>query len=270
MVFTIHRNVSPCKGRDRYARRLAASRNDDVRDGNHELGLLIMVVLAAGCIGRFPQLVRQSLSPVKTFDSDLSLVGGEVADLDVGSCRSFGNPVDWDGFIEFSSASFMSESESLKEMTSIFKTHGESGFLIPLALMIGLTPAICEELLFRGYMQTRLVKSFGASAGIFVSSALFALLHMDFVHVIAVFPLGLFLGWVTWRSGSLFPAILGHFVNNSISVVLAVHASENDPTQIPAPALAFVAAILALGAAGFAATCYAAVSYRPVERTPIA
>ncbi len=39
---------------------------------------------------------------------------------------------------------------------------------------------------------------------------------MDLVHVIAVFPLGLYLGWITLQSGSLFPAMIGHFVNNSI------------------------------------------------------
>ncbi len=164
----------------------------------------------------------------------------------------------------------MQESESLKELSNVFRTHGENGFMIPLALMIGLTPALCEELLFRGYMQTRLIKSYGPWAGIFVASALFAMFHMDFVHVIAVFPLGVFLGWVTWRSGSLFPAMLGHFANNAISVVLAVNAPEDNPEMLSAPALAFMAAILACGAAGMAATCYAAVTYRQSDSTQIA
>ena len=89
---------------------------------------------------------------------------------------------------------FMTESENLEMMSEVFRVHGESGFLIPLALLIGLTPALCEELLFRGYVQTRLNHSFGPIAAILVSSLMFAGFHMDPVHVVAVFPLGVFLG----------------------------------------------------------------------------
>ena len=222
------------------------------------IGLVIMLVLPQLAL-IVPVIAAAVLSPIP-LRKRLSLVRGQWP-MWTWLGAAFATPL-----IGMVSAivigAIMPESESLKEMTSIFKSHGESGFLIPLALMVGLTPAICEELLFRGYMQTRLVKSFGAAGGILTASFLFALLHMDLVHIIAVFPLGLFLGWVTWRSGSLFPAMLGHFVNNSISVVLAVYAPEGQPAMLAAPALAFMAAILALGAVGLAATCYAAVMYR--------
>ena len=72
----------------------------------------------------------------------------------------------------------------------MFRSHGQNGFLFPLALMIGATPAICEELLFRGYIQTRLVRSLGPLLGVGIASFLFAAFHLDLVHVIAVFPLG--------------------------------------------------------------------------------
>lgn len=222
------------------------------------IGLPIMVVFPQLALV-IPAIMAAFLSPVQ-IRQRLSLVRGDWP-IWTWVAVAFATPLI--GMVSAMAISaFLPESESIKELTNIFRSHGESGFLIPLALMIGLTPAICEELLFRGYVQTRLTKSFGPIAGILTASFLFALLHMDFFHIIAVFPLGLFLGWTTWRSGSLFPAVMGHFVNNSFSVVLAVYVSEENPELIPAPAIAFMAAILACGAAGLAATCYASVAYR--------
>ncbi len=230
------------------------------------LGLFVMVVLPQLALV-FPAIVAAFLSPVET-RRRLSLVRGHWP-VWTWVAAAMATPLV--GMISAITVGlFLDESESLQELSDVFRSHGENGFMIPLALMIGMTPAFCEELVFRGYMQTRLTKSVGPLAGILMASALFAAFHMDFVHVIAVFPLGVFLGWVTWRSGSLFPAMLGHFVNNAISVVLAVNAPEDNPQMLSAPALAFMAAILACGAAGMAATCYAALMYRPSDSAPIA
>lgn len=161
---------------------------------------------------------------------------------------------------------FMTESENLQMMSDVFRAHGESGFLVPLALLIGLTPALCEELLFRGYVQTRLNHSFGPFAAILVSSLMFAGFHMDPVHVVAVFPLGVFLGLVCWRSGSLLPAMLGHFVNNTVSVVMVVLSPASDADAISPTMSNFLTLILVVGVSGFVLTVYAWQKYpRPFE-----
>jgi len=116
----------------------------------------------------------------------------------------------------------MGESESLEEMTSIFRSLGQGGFFIPLALMVGITPGICEELLFRGYVQTRLVQRWGGILAILITSAVFAAFHMDLIHSTAVMAVGIYLGWLSWASGSIFPAMIAHFVNNFLSVVAVV------------------------------------------------
>ena len=165
---------------------------------------------------------------------------------------------------------FLDESDTLKQMTEIFRGHGQSGFLFPLAMMIGATPAICEELLFRGYIQTRLTDSLGPLLGVGLASFLFAAFHLDPVHVIAVFPLGVFLGWVTWQSGSLFPAMLGHFVNNVISVVGVVVAPEENTEMLALPALAFSLSILGMGLIGMVAVSIASIIYRREQPDPLA
>ena len=161
---------------------------------------------------------------------------------------------------------FLTESANLKMMSDVFRGHSESGFLIPLALIIGMTPAVCEEILFRGYVQTRLTRSFGPGIGIFVASFLFAAFHMDFVHIVAVFPLGVYLGFVVWRSGSLFPAVLAHFVNNVISVVGVAFAPEGKTDVLALPTMVVSLLILGTGIIGAAAVVVATVQYgRPAQ-----
>ncbi|QEG40109.1 CPBP family intramembrane glutamic endopeptidase [Roseimaritima ulvae] len=148
---------------------------------------------------------------------------------------------------------FLTESESLKDMSELFRSIGSGAFLFPLALMIGGMPAICEELLFRGYVQSRLTKRFPPIAGILMASAVFAVFHMDPVHVVAVFPIGVWMGWLSFRSGSIFPAMLAHLINNVLAVVTVVinPAEHVDTLALPAAfAMLFILAAGVLGLAG--------------------
>ncbi len=156
---------------------------------------------------------------------------------------------------------FMEESESLKQMSEAFRHHGATGFLIPIAFLIGATPALCEELLFRGYIQTRLTQSFHPFLGIFIASFFFAAMHMDIVHIVAVFPLGFYLGWLTWRSGSIFPSILAHFVNNVTSVVAVVFAPEEATDVLGLPTLMVSLSILVFGFLGLMTAVGASAYY---------
>lgn len=164
--------------------------------------------------------------------------------------------------------SLVEESENLQMMSDIFRAHGRSGFLIPLAFLIGATPAFCEEVLFRGYVQTRLNRSIGPIAGIVISSAMFAMFHVDWVHVIAVFPLGLFLGLVAWRSGSLLPAMLAHFVNNAVSVFSVVLGPEDQKLGVPEGMQLFISIVILAGLAGTVLTILAWRRY-PLASEPL-
>ncbi|QDT04065.1 CAAX amino terminal protease self- immunity [Rubripirellula lacrimiformis] len=222
-------------------------------------GLLIVVVLPQLALV-MPSIVAGKLSPVP-FRQRLGLVRGHWP---VWAWFAAAAATPLVGLISsLVVGSFMEESENLKEMSRIFRNHGESGFLFPLAMMIGATPAICEEFLFRGYVQTRLVRSFHPLIGIFVASFLFAAFHMDLVHVIAVFPMGMFLGVISYRSGSLFPAMLGHFVNNVISVVLVVMAPEDATDVLAAPAIMISMSIILIGLVGMGGTIFSIAWFKP-------
>ncbi|MEM0926601.1 MAG: type II CAAX endopeptidase family protein [Planctomycetota bacterium] len=159
--------------------------------------------------------------------------------------------------------SLMSESENLQRMSDVFRQFGANGFMLPLAFVIGMTPAVCEELLFRGYVQTRLNRRIGPAMGILLSSFLFAAFHMDPIHCIAVFPLGVYLGVLTWRSGSLFPAMLAHFVNNAISVVAVVIGPESMDDAVSLEMVLFIFIVGVIGLASGAFTMIALWMFAP-------
>jgi uncharacterized protein len=137
----------------------------------------------------------------------------------------------------------LTESDHLKMMSDMIRQHGQNGMLIPILFCIAVVPAVCEELVFRGYLQPRLIRSMGrwmsvrgsrpkvaatvsAILGIGLSSLLFATFHLDPTHIVVVIPLGIWLGIITHKTGSLYPAMLGHFVNNAVSVIGTVYGSE--------------------------------------------
>jgi len=90
---------------------------------------------------------------------------------------------------------------------------------VPFTLFIAIAPAVTEELFFRGYMQRRLLERWPPWLAILVCSLLFALLHIDPHHVVFAFPLGLWLGVVAWRTGSIWPSMLCHaFINGGWNI----------------------------------------------------
>jgi membrane protease YdiL (CAAX protease family) len=100
----------------------------------------------------------------------------------------------------------------------VLPTLHELGSRLPLWLLwptFALLPGIAEELLFRGVLQRALR---GAVSAVLVSGGLFALFHVDPVHVVGVLPLGLFLAWVAQRSGTLV-TIFAHVTNNTLAVI---------------------------------------------------
>ncbi|HEY0984817.1 ABC transporter permease subunit/CPBP intramembrane protease [Schlesneria sp.] len=86
-------------------------------------------------------------------------------------------------------------------------------------LAMAVTPALCEEIAFRGYLLSGFRRSQRAGLGIFLSSFAFGLIHMIPQQVFNAFLLGLVLGLTCVRTGSLYPGVVFHFVYNSLGVL---------------------------------------------------
>jgi membrane protease YdiL (CAAX protease family) len=80
--------------------------------------------------------------------------------------------------------------------------------------VICVSAPILEELLFRGLLLPGLLKNYGPRKAIFQSSLLFGVMHLNPAQVVSAFLLGLFLGWLYYRTKSLAVCIVVHFLNN--------------------------------------------------------
>ena len=105
--------------------------------------------------------------------------------------------------------------------------------LVPSLLMIAVTPAICEELLFRGYIQRQFERSAGIDWSIALSGILFGVYHLQPTKVLPLALLGCYFAFLTWRSGSLVPAMVAHFCQNALAIV-ATNVYTRTPGRSPA------------------------------------
>ena len=103
----------------------------------------------------------------------------------------------------------------------IIKMFIGQGSLFSSLVIIAALAAISEELLFRSVIQKALIKLFkNAHVAIIVTALVFSAFHGDFFGFFPRFILGMMLGYMFWMSGSIFPSMLMHFVNNATIVML--------------------------------------------------
>ncbi len=96
-------------------------------------------------------------------------------------------------------------------------------------LIFALVPAICEEAAFRGYILSGLSNVYRPAWAIVLSALLFGFLHVLFSLTSQFFNatlLGMLLGLIALRSGSLVPGIVFHFVNNTLAVSIGEAATS--------------------------------------------
>ena len=91
-----------------------------------------------------------------------------------------------------------------------------------LLMLVGVLPGVCEELLFRGFLQAGLRKSLESDAwAIVVGALVFAAFHLNPWTFASLLIIGLYLGVLVQRTRSLVPAMLAHALNNAQSLVIA-------------------------------------------------
>ncbi len=97
-------------------------------------------------------------------------------------------------------------------------------------LAVGLLAPVAEEIVFRGAVLRSQLHAGGSLSPaassrsplvpIVVSAVLFALVHVNPAQMPHAFLVGLLLGWMYWRTGSILPAVAFHWANNSIAYIL--------------------------------------------------
>ncbi len=136
--------------------------------------------------------------------------------------------------------------ESAAKQMAAFMSHQTIKDLVVNLVSIALLAAIGEELLFRGMVQRLLIKWFrNPWAGIIVSAILFSAFHFQFYGFVPRLVLGILLGVVYWYSGSLWVAILAHFVYDALLIVMVYMnpGLMNEDTVVKAPNIALMGAV---------------------------
>jgi membrane protease YdiL (CAAX protease family) len=122
------------------------------------------------------------------------------------------------GFVAFYLLTYRALSHS-----RFMPVHGTIGLtrylaLTPALLAVVATNAFSEELMFRGLLMSKLNLAFGPYLSTVVQAVIFASWHVGVSYtssvlvfvVLLVFPLGLFGGYLTRSSGSIFPSSMFH------------------------------------------------------------
>lgn len=92
---------------------------------------------------------------------------------------------------------------------------------------------LLEEVFFRGAIQGLLMRFFGRPwPAIIVAALVFGVFHMNPVQVVYATLLGMVLGWIYYRTGSLMSVIVGHVLNNSLAVLTTVAFSAADEQTV--------------------------------------
>ena len=116
-----------------------------------------------------------------------------------------------------------------------------------LLLVIAFSPAVCEEVVFRGVLLRSMVGKYKTSTIVLTTSILFGLFHMSAIRFLPTAGLGVIMALLALRSGSLLPSMLFHLVHNGISALLAHYQYALTGITIPGtPSLLPLAASLAV------------------------
>lgn len=116
----------------------------------------------------------------------------------------------------------------LQVMNSMLQQNRDTAGTVGLMVLFVVLPAFCEELLFRGVILQTLLKS-GANVAVSVVTVgiLFGLFHLDPFRLVPIALLGIMMGAVTAVTGTIWAAVIYHFINNVMVIIGFLTAGQD-------------------------------------------
>ena len=87
-------------------------------------------------------------------------------------------------------------------------------------IVIGLFGPFCEEIFFRGFALPVFARRYGLWGGILISAVLFSVFHFSIGAFVPIFIFGIVLAWLYVRTGSIYPSMVAHSVQNIVATLL--------------------------------------------------
>lgn len=93
--------------------------------------------------------------------------------------------------------------------------------------LFAITPGICEEVIFRGVIQSA-YERIGAKRAIVITGVMFGVFHFNIQNFLAPTFLGILFGYMVYKTNSLYTSIIAHAVNNGIALILLSIVGEQE------------------------------------------
>lgn len=122
----------------------------------------------------------------------------------------------------------MPESNDVAFLDSYFADVSPAVALIVVALI----PAVCEELLFRGYLFSSFKGKKSKVAAVIVTSILFSAIHLDLYKTLPILIMALAFGYITAKTDSVLIPMIFHFINNSMGVISYYATKGQDASAV--------------------------------------
>ncbi len=97
-----------------------------------------------------------------------------------------------------------------------------------IVVVVAITPAICEEIFFRGFVQKSFEQKLKPYWSALMTAIFFGLYHFNPYGLIPLVALGFYLGWSAYTTNSIFVPMILHFINNFTAVTAYFMFGEED------------------------------------------
>jgi sodium transport system permease protein len=163
-----------------------------------------LLILRRGGYDRKKVLGLKNPAPMAWPATVVLILGGWLLAIEIASIQNMIMPFPKEMLDKF--VSFFNELNKLPAMAALF--------------YLAILPGMCEETLCRGFLLHSFMPRFGKWGGVIVTAVAFGLLHMDPYRFISTTFLGILLGVIVVRTGSIFPAMLAHASNNALAFLV--------------------------------------------------
>jgi membrane protease YdiL (CAAX protease family) len=99
---------------------------------------------------------------------------------------------------------------------------------ILIVAVVAVTPAVCEEVFFRGFLQRSFELRYNKVIGAILAAVFFAFMHMNPFGTVALFILGFYFGYAVYKTDSILVGMLLHFLNNLLSTLVTFFQPGSD------------------------------------------
>jgi len=167
-----------------------------------EISFLVMYLLIMGVPFGIAHFIRNKRTGVNKYNFSLSSVKimALISISIIGISTGIISPI----------SNLLPKSEFTQELLhAMLHLNGVFSFIA-----IVIAAPVLEELIFRGIILDGLLQRYSPVKSIVLSSVLFGIIHLNPSQFVAAFIIGVFSGWVYYRTRKLSLSILIHFLNN--------------------------------------------------------